>query len=158
MNTKILLPICCIFLSACTLSSPNKPPIVSENHSTYVAIGESASTVSQTLIQLGAIEQAAYPPQSVSEPPDPATYGMGIPASIDWEGPVGPITKQIANATSYTLRVLGSEPSIPVIVSINKKNTPIGEILRDIGYQCKNRASIVVFPSSRTIELRYAKS
>ncbi|MCL5261667.1 MAG: DotD/TraH family lipoprotein, partial [Gammaproteobacteria bacterium] len=79
-------------------------------------------------------------------------------ASIDWSGPVGPLVKKIATASNYKLRVLGTPPAIPILVSISAKDTPLADILRDATFQCGNKANIVVYPASRTIELRYVKA
>ena len=64
----------------------------------------------------------------------------------------------MAQAPNYRLRVLGTQPAIPVIVTVNTSNEMLGDILRDVGYQCGRRATVVVFPESRVIELRYAKN
>ena len=91
------------------------------------------------------------------QPPDPATYGMAIPISLTWSGPVEALVRQIADSTHYKLRVLGESPAIPILVSITAKNKIMGDVLRDAGYQCGKRAKIIVFPSTRIIELQYAK-
>ncbi len=153
----LMAAIACLLLAACTNPFKMSQYEQSMHQQTSIAMAESASSISQSLTGLGATEQAAYPPESVSEPPSPASYGMAMPASIDWNGPIQKLAQQVANATNYQLRVLGKAPSIPIIVSISAKNTPTGNILRDAGYQAGKRANIVVFPSTRTIELRYAK-
>ncbi|HCU05449.1 MAG TPA: LuxR family transcriptional regulator [Coxiellaceae bacterium] len=147
---------CCLVLTACTKAPTTPPPDQESTHQAYVALAEAADSVSESLNQLGATEQSAYPAQTVSEPPNPSSYGMEVPTSIDWNGPVEPLVRQIAQATSYQLKVLGKAPSIPIIVTASEKNTPVGDILRDIGYQCGKRASVIVYPSRRIIELRYA--
>jgi len=158
MKKKMMIIVvsCCFILTACTKAPPTPPPDQESTHQAYVALAEAADSVSESLNQLGATEQAAYPAQTVSEPPNPSSYGMEIPTSIEWNGPVEPLVKQIAEATSYQLKVLGQAPSIPIIVTVSEKNTPVGDILRDIGYQCRKRASVVIYPSRRIIELRYA--
>ena len=156
MNAKLLMIIgVCCFLTACAKVSPVRE---TSTHGAYVALAEAANSTSVSLTSLGATEQAAYPPASISEPPDPATYGMANIASLTWNGPIFPLVRQIADATHYKLRVLGNKPAIPVLVSIDAKNMMLGDILRDAGYQCKNRAKVIVFPSTKTIELRYASS
>jgi defect-in-organelle-trafficking protein DotD len=150
---SLLIGVSCLSLTACT--SQSRYRYVSPRSNAYDALAEAAVSVRQSLTDLGEIEQAAYPPQSVAEVPDPSTYGMNIPTSIDWDGPIQPLAQQIANAANYKLRVLGRRPSIPVIVSVSAHNEPLGDILRDVGYQSKNRAQIVVFPSTHVIELRY---
>lgn len=90
--------------------------------------------------------------------PDPVTYGMGGLTSIDWAGPVKPLLDEIAQSTDYHLRVLGKEPAIPLMVSVYDKNMKIGEILRDIAWQCGRRATVAVYPEEQVIELRYAQN
>ena len=65
---------------------------------------------------------------------------------------------QIAIASNYRLTVLGTAPAIPVLVTVYSKNVMLGDVLRDVGYQGGRRAQVVVYPDSRTIELRYAKN
>lgn len=123
-----------------------------------VALAEAAGSVSQSLAQLGATEQAAQPAQTLSAPPNPASYGMSMLTTMDWNGPIEPIVSRIADATHYQLKVMGKEPAIPRIVNIQAKNEAMGDILQNIGYQAGDSASIVVFPSTHTIELRYKES
>lgn len=171
----LMLAGCCFLLNACSNNTPylsndayttedynnlqaQAQQRYASDHQAYAALAESASSVSQSLTHLAQTEQAANPPMSVSTPPSPSSYGMGMKASIDWNGPVKPVVQQLANAANYKLKILGKEPPIPVIVSVSAKNAAVGNILRDIGYQSKKRAQIVVFPSKHTIELRYADS
>lgn len=127
----------------------------STDQEVYGTLLEASNSVGTSLTRLGKIEQAANPPVSVKEPPNPNTYGMAIPTSLDWDGPVEPLVQQIANAANYKLKVFGKKPAIPVIISISARDKALGDILRDIGYQSGKQAQIVVFPSSRVIELRY---
>jgi defect in organelle trafficking protein DotD len=159
MKKKLLVTAgcCSLLLSACATKPVVLPPEPPPDHSAYVALAEAAGSVSNTITQLGETEQAAYPPKSISTPPSPASYGMDMPTTIEWNGPIKPLVQQIANATNYKLKVLGNAPSIPVIVSVSAKNKPIGDILRDAGYQCGKKAQIVVFPTTKHIELRYTK-
>lgn len=158
MKTKLifLLSILGLLLSGCARHKVDNSAEATANHEAYMALAEAAGSVGQSLTRLGGIEQAAMPPQTVTEPPLPSSYGMAIPASIDWNGPIEPLVKQIAEATHYQLRVLGKAPAIPVIVSITAENASMGDILRDIGYQAGRHADVVVFPSTKTVELRYA--
>lgn len=173
LNFALLL-LGCFFLSACSsynhhfpsdnaysdedLNAMHAKQINAADHRAYVALAESASSVGQSLAHLAQTEQAANPPASVNMPPNPASYGMGMKASIDWNGPVQPVVQQLANAANYKLRVMGKAPAIPIVVSVSAKNASVGNILRDIGYQSKARAKIIVFPSTNTVELRYASS
>jgi defect in organelle trafficking protein DotD len=159
MKIRLLAIIgCCFLLGACASNPSTQTNEAASTQDAYAALAEAAGSVSQSLTRLGETEQAAYPPVSVSEPPSPASYGMAIPTSIEWSGPVQPVVLQIANATNYKLQVLGKAPSIPIIVSVSAKNATMGDVLRDIGYQCGNHANIVIFPSTHLIELRYANT
>jgi defect-in-organelle-trafficking protein DotD len=123
-----------------------------------VALSEASYSISRSIVNLSEIAQASRPLPQLAAPPDPATYGMSELTSVDWSGPVEPLIKQLASASNYRLRVLGSSPAIPVLITMNSKNVMLADIVRDVGYQCGRRANVVVFPGSRVIELRYAKN
>lgn len=150
---------CCLLLcmiqAACT--TPKPPPGYSVNKS-EASLAEASYSVSRSLVDLAETAEAAHPLPNLMPPPNPNAYGMGGFSTIDWSGPVEPLIRQIAIATDYRLRILGTPPAIPVMVAIFTKNEMLGDILRDISYQCGRRATVVVYPESRVIELRYAKN
>lgn len=82
--------------------------------------------------------------------------GMGELASIDWSGPIEPLLETIAEMTRYRVKVFGPTPHVPVLVNISCRQRMIADILKDAGLQCGKKANLVVYPSSRIIELRYA--
>lgn len=82
--------------------------------------------------------------------------GMGELASIDWSGPIEPLLERIGQMTRYRVKVLGPIPTIPLIVSISCRERLVADILKDAGLQAGRRANLVVYPTSRIIELRYA--
>lgn len=118
-------------------------------------VAEAATAVGRSLQELSAVRMTTHPPQKLSAPFNPQVIGMGKVASVSWTGPVEPILKQIAQATHYQLRVIGKEPSLPVLVSLDIHNQPIANILRNITYQVVMKANIALYPKSHTIELRY---
>ncbi len=156
MNQKIGIMTClALLLGAC--ATPKEPKgfnLSSQENS----LAEASYSISRSVADLSETAQAAHPLPELAPPPSPASYGMGGVTSIDWSGPVEPLLKQIAYAADYRLRVLGTPPAIPILVTMNVKNSLLGDILRDTGYQCGRRASVFVFPDSRVIELRYAKN
>jgi defect-in-organelle-trafficking protein DotD len=155
MKIKIVT-IVASFLVLCACASPQ--PQSSAPTSTDVALAEASYSVSRSIVNLSEIAQSARPLPTIDPPPNPASYGMGGLTSIDWSGPVEPLIKQLADATNYRLRILGSRPAIPVLVTVYTKNMMVADVLRDVGYQCGRRATVVIFPDSRVIELRYAKN
>lgn len=144
-----------LLLCACT--APKLPPSydISGNEA---SLAEASYSVSRSVVDLAETAQAAHPLPNLAPPPAPATYGMAGLTSIDWSGPIEPLLKQIADVSNYRLNILGTPPAIPVLVTIYSKNRMLGDILRDVGYQCGRRATVVVYPGSGVIELRYAKN
>ena len=151
----ILIALFSFLLFACV--QPKQPPGYDLNKADN-SLAEASYSVSRSIVDLSETAQAAHPGINIPEGPSPASYGMGGMATIDWSGPVEPLVQQIAKASDYRTRVLGTRPAIPVIVTVNSKNVMLGDIVRDIGYQCGRRATVVVYPGSRVIELRYAKN
>lgn len=150
-----LLATICFTLYACANPPAPKPNYLNKTENT---LAEASFSVSRSLVDLAETEQAANPLDCLEPPPNPADYGMGGLTTIDWSGPVEPLLRQIANASNYQVRTLGTPPAIPVLVTVNAKNVMLGDVLRDVGYQAGKRANIVVFPGSRVIEIRYAKN
>ena len=143
-------------LTACaTRSTPPKEFQVNYNE---VSLSEASYGISRSLVDLAEIAQAAHPLPSLPPAPAPASYGLGGLTSIDWSGPIEPLVRQVALASDYRVRVLGTPPAIPIIVTIAEKNVMLGDVIRNIGYQGGRRAAVVVYPESRVIELRYAKN
>lgn len=126
-------------------------------HQAETQLTDASISIKNSLFELAKIQKAAYPAVKLPGLPDADKLGMGHLASIDWTGPIEPLLKNTARVTYYKLRVLGKAPSIPIIVSLSEQKVPIATIVRNAAYQCGNRATIVVYPRSRIIELRYAR-
>jgi len=160
MKIKSFLIIAC-FLLLYGCSNSKQISIISTDtgaRNAEVKLADAATSVSNSLQQLAEIERATHPPAKLPPPPVPEAIGMAQIASIEWSGPIGPLVEKIAAASHYKVRTLGQAPSIPILVSISAKNTPLADVLRDAGFQCGESANIVVYPDRRTIELRYAKA
>ena len=142
-------------LSSCARRQMSGYPPVSDDPAA-IKLAEAASSVSQSLQDLSAIEQAANPQAAVKAPPNAGSYGMGQLSSIDWTGPLEPLVRRIASATGYKLQVIGKRPSQPVLLQIVAHDTPLGDVLQDAGFQAKNSANIVVFPTKKIIQIRYS--
>ena len=153
--TMVLIAVCAFLLSACA-SSPQPPS--SNINATEASLAEASYSVSRSVVDIAETVQAAHPMPRLGAAPNPVAYGMGGLTTVDWSGPVEPLLKQLSRASNYRLAVLGTRPAIPVLVTIYAKNTMLGDIVRDVGYQCGERATVVVYPESSTIELRYAKN
>jgi len=154
MNKKLAsIIVLFLLLLGCSATQP-----VKIQDGTDVSLAEASYSVSRSIVSLAETAEAAHPLPPLTPPPNPATYGMAGMTSVDWSGPVEPLIRQIARTASYRVRVLGTQPGIPVLVTIYARNVMLADVLRDVGYQCGRRAAVVVFPNSRVIELRYAKN
>ncbi len=147
----------CIVLSL-VLAGCARPPASNTPDHASTSLAEASYSVSRSIVSLSETAQAAHPLPDLAAPPNPASYGMAGLTSIDWSGPVEPLVKQLGKAANYQVRVLGVTPAIPVLVTVYDKNRMLADVLRDVGYQCGRRATVVVYPESRVIELRYAKN
>ncbi len=160
MNKKAFLThvliLCCAFLTACT--SHRAPSNSSTADPSNTSLVEAATSVSNSLENLAATEQAAFHPIGNQPMPDPASYGMGGRASIDWSGPIEPLLQQIAQTAYYRVKIVGREPAVPILVTINAKNQMLGDILSNVAFQCGKRADVILYPEMQVIELRYAEN
>jgi defect-in-organelle-trafficking protein DotD len=139
-------------LSACA----SEPPAVTLVNPSEAALADASYSVSRSISSLSEVAQASRPIPQLDPPADPHTYGMGGLTSVDWSGPAEQLVQQLAKTSGYQFRSLGAAPAIPLLVSVYAKNMVLADILRDVGYQCGRRASVIVYPDSRVIELRYA--
>lgn len=157
----ILITTLTLFLGGCCCNNPPPTPLPTSLNppadDAGVQLAEAASSISQSLTDLTALEKAASPPINCKCLPYPTSSDLCQLASIDWSGPIEPLLRRIACMTNYRLRVIGLRPAIPVLVTIFAKNTPIGYILRDANFQATSKASVQVYPGICTIELRYGR-
>lgn len=133
-------------------------PVASDDKRSQAMLAETATSVNQSLQQLSAIQMATHPDVRMQDPADPVALNMAQQTSLDWTGPVEPLLQKIAEASGYTVRVLGPRPAIPVIVIINANNQPLATILRDTTYQIAQKARVQVYPKTKIIELRYMQT
>lgn len=146
-----------ILLTGCASSEQHAVTKTTASDPASAQLAEAATSISQSLYKLAAVEKAATP-RKLAKLPEPDSYGMGNLVSVDWTGPIAAILKKIAVLTHYKLRVIGTEPSIPIVVSVTAENEPIGNVIRNAAYQAHKRAQVMLYPKQRVIELRYVKS
>lgn len=137
--------------------SIRKPPVNNPSDDATIKLAEAAVSVSDSMIEMAKVEKVIIPHHGDNTLTIPNAYNLQARASVDWSGPIEELTERIAKASHFKLRVLGNDPSIPVLISISAKDKSLAEILRDIDYQAGKKASIHVYPNSQVIELRYAK-
>lgn len=147
-----------VLLSACADDSRN--PVLVPTQATAVEpdpaslrIAEAAEKASKALNKMSQIESFRTPMPDDTNLIHP---GMDKITSIAWTGPIDQITRTLSELAGLNFRIIGKEPPLPLVVSVDAHNQPIGKILRDIGFQAGRRADIILNTATNTIDLRYA--
>lgn len=135
--------------------STDQAPVNSVDKNAQAELANTAQAVNQSLQQLSAIKMATHPNVPMPAPIDAKAVGMDQIVSINWNGPIQPVLKKIADTAGYKLNVLGSAPQIPLIINLNAQNETLATILRNITYQASNTGAITIYPASKVLELRY---
>lgn len=147
-----LIAISCMMLG-CAAPTMKEKPMAKVSDPAMVDTAEAATSVSRALNDLANVKNVQN--HLIREEDESPPLVLTRLLTIDWSGPVEPILKQVAQASQLRLKVLGHEPAIPVIVSLDRHETMAYDVLQDIQGQVSGRASIVVFPTSGVIELHY---
>ena len=109
---------------------------------------------STALETLASVEQTRTPLASVS-PVDNAPRELMRSISVEWTGPIEPLTQRIAERAGYEFLILGMQPPVPVVINVKAVEKPVIDVLRDIGLQSGQRADIVVDAERKIIEVSY---
>ena len=142
----------------CTPPLYKKPPYNDPSDDATIKLAEAANSVSDSMLSMAKTEKVLTLPNHDNTLTIPNASGLQTHASVDWSGPIEELTRKIALAAHYRLRILGQAPAIPVLISVNLKDNSLGDILRNIDYQAGSKASIHVYPNHQVIELRYANA
>jgi defect-in-organelle-trafficking protein DotD len=130
-------------------------PVQAVDKNAQAQIAEAASSVSQNIQNLDAMTLATHKGVQMPTPVNAASVGMAQIVSVSWHGPVEPLLKQVAQGAHYKLKVIGTAPSIPLVVNVNADNETLADVLRDATYQVAKEAAVKLYPKHRVIELRY---
>lgn len=156
INKLVILLIASILSTGC-IKIFKKPPLNDPSEDATIRLAEAATSVSDSMLEMARVEKVLGPPVKDNILAIPNAYNLQARASVDWSGPIEELTLRIAKAAHFRLRVLGQEPSVPVLISLNVRDESLAEILRNIDYQAGIKAYIHVYPNSQVVELRYAK-
>lgn len=135
--------------------SDGSPQLVASPDKVSAMLAESADRASAALETLAAVEKARTPDAATS-PVDNVPPELARAISVNWVGPIDQIAKTLADRAGYGFLILGNEPSIPVVVSLDAENARVVDALRDIGLQLGMRGDVKVDARSRMIEIYYA--
>ena len=76
--------------------------------------------------------------------------------SIDWAGPVQPLLAAVSAEIGYGFFTTGAETAQPVMITLNRLDEPVWQVLRDVGLATGAEAVVVVDATERRIEFRRA--
>lgn len=155
-NKIVLMLLVSVLLGGCT-GTFRKPPVNNPSDDASIKLAEAAVSVSDSMLEMARIEKVITPPNKDNTLTIPNAYNMQARASVDWSGPIEELTARIAKSAHFKMRVLGTAPAVPVLISLSVKDVSLAELLRDIDYQAGKKAYIHVYPNSQVVELRYAK-
>lgn len=159
MNNKlIVLLLSILFICGCANTTFKKPPYNDPTDDASIKLAEAANSVSDSIMQMAKTEKVLTPPSKDNTLTIPNSYNLQTHASVDWSGPIAELLAQLAKAANYQVRILGTAPAIPILVSVNIKDESLGDILRNIDYQAGHKASIHVYPNNKVVELRYVNA
>lgn len=134
-----------------------KPPMNNPSDDASIKLAEAAVSVSDSMMEMAKIEKVITPPNKDNTLTIPNAYNLQARASVDWSGPIEELTARVAKSAHFKLRLLGTAPAVPILISLSIKDQSLAEILRNIDYQAGKKANIHVYPNSQVVELRYAK-
>jgi len=129
--------------------------LVAEPDPVALRLASAVDKASAALQTLASVEQAKNPGVSVQTAPS-APQELRRTVTVDWVGPIEPLTRSLADRAGYQMEVNGDKPPVPVVVSVQAREKSVVEVLRDVGLQAGLRANIVVDPDHHMVELNYA--
>ena len=159
LRTALSIIISSLLLASCSAHKviTKKPPQNAPSTDASIKLAEAANAVSRSLIELAKIEKEAKPVHK-KQLINTNSYNLQARATVDWSGPIEELLQKLSKASFYRLRVLGSAPTIPVLVRISSHDELLADIFRNIDYLAGEKADIRIYPKTKIVELRYAKA
>lgn len=118
-------------------------------------LAESADRAATALENLAAVEATRTPVADQLAPITQAPAPLMRAITVQWVGPVEPITQALASRAGYTFKVTGRAPPTPIVVTVDAENIPVIEVLRSIGLQMGTRATLRVDEAHARVEIAY---
>ncbi len=129
--------------------------MVAEPDPVSLRLASAADRASAALQTLASVEQARTPAVSIQSVPS-APQELRRSVSVEWVGPIEPLTQKLADRAGYRFRVNGAAPPAPIVVHVVAKQKSVVEVLRDVGLQAGTRADVSVDVDQKVVELNYA--
>jgi defect-in-organelle-trafficking protein DotD len=142
-------------LTGCALPPKVDQQLVAEPDPVALRLAAAVDKASSALQTLASVEQARNPGVSVPSIPY-APQELRRSVSVQWVGPVEPLAQRLADRAGYQFQVQGDVPPVPLVVSVEARQKPLVEVLRDVGLQAGQRADVSIDPERKIVELTYA--
>lgn len=161
----LVLPLVLISLAGCSTVKGQQPVDntrveavrTSPADSTAITarLAEAAQRTANALENLASVEQARTPELYTPVVTD-APEELRLLLTVQWTGPWENLLKTMAERVNYGFRVIGKQPPTPIIVTVDAKQQPFVDVLRNVGLQAAGRADLVLDSRSKVVEVRYA--
>ncbi len=148
-----------LLLSACAAGAPGKveTPPIEEIDARIAEAVETSADANQAIAEVEVATAAPVragpshqPPPGVVLPPEAVQ-----PVSVDWQGPIEPFLKSMAERAGYTFTASGRRPANPMMITITANDEPLFGVIRRAGIMAHGYADIAFNPATRVIEIRY---
>ncbi len=146
-------------VAACSSDEPVNPAMLPMRGTAVdpdpaaLRIAEAAEKATRALNKMAQIESFRTPMPDDTPLQHP---GLDKVTSMTWTGPIDQVTRTLTELAGLNFRIIGKEPPLPLVVSVDAHNQEIGKILRDIGFQAGRRADIILNTATNTVDLRYS--
>lgn len=160
LKTVLTVLLCGIIFSGCTANPESKfsdgaPQLVATPDAVSAMLAEAADRASVALETLAAVEYSRTPTPEIA-PIHNAPTELRRAITVNWVGPIEPIARTLAERAGYNFAIMGTNPPVPIVVSIDAENRPVIDILRDIGLQLGLRGDVKVDSRQRVVEIHYS--
>ena len=159
MKKTILLPLALAGLvSACASpeTRPTVPPIpsIDQKIADAVEISANANRAIAEVEVATAAPVRSGPGQTI--PPNVVLPADAVqPVTVDWQGPIEPFLKEMADRAGYRFTVTGNKPANQMMITITANEEPLFGVVRRAGAMAHGYADIGFNPSAKSIEIRY---
>jgi hypothetical protein len=78
---------------------------------------------------------------------------LGQRITFNWVGGLVPAVQALASSAGFQVKQVGQPGPVPVLVTINKSQTQIYDLLQECGEQAGSRAGVVIYPDQNLVEI-----
>lgn len=159
MRNSTILPLALAGLvAACAspVAHPTVPPIPSIDAKIADAVEVSANANRAIAEVEVATAAPVRPGPGQTVPPNVVLPADAVqPVTVDWQGPIEPFLKEMAERAGYMFSVTGKKPANEMMITITANEEPLFGVVRRAGAMAHGYADIGFNPSAKSIEIRY---